>query len=192
MTAKELAHCLKSRFGNLISESVQFRAEVTVHLADPESIAEVCQFAKQSLGFDFLVDITSVDNYGTEPRWRVVYEWYSLGQRAYLRLTTGVTEAKSELPSVTSVWRGADWHEREIFDLMGLRFRGHPDLRRILMWEGYPHHPLRKDFPLAGRVTELPDGPFTQPAPLEGGPFVTLPGGPDSGHREPRARGPES
>jgi hypothetical protein len=88
-----------------------------------------------------------------------------------------VSEEKSELPTVTTVWRGADWHEREIYDMMGIRFRGHPDLRRILMWEGYPYFPLRKDFPLAGKPTELPDVAFTKPAPLEGGPFVTLPGG---------------
>jgi NADH-quinone oxidoreductase subunit C len=73
---------------------------------------------------------------------------------------------------------------------MGIRFRWHPDLRRIIMWEGYPYHPLRKDFPLAGKPTELPDIAFTRPAPLEGGPFVTAPGGKDTIEREPRARTP--
>jgi NADH-quinone oxidoreductase subunit C len=105
-----------------------------------------------------------------------------------LRLKTDVSEAKSELPSVTAVWRTANWHEREIFDLMGVRFRGHPDLRRIIMWEGYPHFPLRKDFPLAGKPTDVPDVAFTQAAPLEGGPFVTAPGGRDAIQREPRAK----
>jgi hypothetical protein len=73
---------------------------------------------------------------------------------------------------------------------MGVRFRGHPDLRRILMWDGYPYFPLRKDFPLAGKPTELPEVAFTRPAPLDGGPFVTVPGGKDAMAREPRVRIP--
>jgi NADH-quinone oxidoreductase subunit C len=93
---------------------------------------------------------------------------------------------------VTTVWRTANWHEREIYDMMGVRFRGHPDLRRILMWEGYPYHPLRKDFPLAGKPTDLPEVAFTKSAPLEGGPFVTVSGCKDSTVREPRSRTPES
>ena len=92
---------------------------------------------------------------------------------------------------MSTVWRTADWHEREAYDMMGIRFAGHPDLRRILMWEGYPYFPLRKDFPLAGKPTELPDTAFTRTAPLEGGPFVTVAGGKDSMAREPRARTPE-
>jgi NADH-quinone oxidoreductase subunit C len=109
-----------------------------------------------------------------------------------LRLKTDVSEEKAELSTVTTVWKTADWHEREIYDMMGIRFRGHPDLRRILMWEGYPYFPLRKDFPLAGKASEIPDVAFTQPAPLEGGPFVTIAGGNDTIGREPRVRIPET
>ena len=153
MTALELAQQLKAKFGGLISEPVEFRGEVTLQVADAERIAEVCAFAKTELGFDFLVDITSVDNYGEDPRFTIVYQLYGYGHRCYLRLKTDVSEEKGELPTVTGVWRTADWHEREIYDMMGIRFRGHPDLRRILMWEGYPYFPLRKDFPLAGKPT---------------------------------------
>jgi NADH-quinone oxidoreductase subunit C len=76
--------------------------------------------------------------------------------------------------------------------MMGIRFRGHPDLRRILMWEGYPHFPLRKDFPLCGKPTDVPEVAFTDPAPLAGGPFVTIAGGKDALSREPRVRIPET
>jgi len=192
MSALELAQKLEVQFGKLVSSPMEFRGEVTVMIADAERIAEVCAFAKQSLGFDYLVDISSVDNYGSDPRWTVVYELYGYGHRCHLRLKTDVSEEKSELPTVTAVWRTADWHEREIYDMMGVRFHGHPDLRRILMWDGYPYFPLRKDFPLAGKPTDLPDVAFTKTAPLEGGPFVTLAGGRDSTAREPRVRMPEN
>ena len=190
-TSLELAGQLREKFGDLISEPLEFRGEVTVTVVDPERIAEVCQHAKTVLGFDLLIDLSSVDNYGDDPRWSVVYELSGLGHGQHLRLKTSVSEERSELPTVSSVWRTADWHEREAYDMMGIRFSGHPDLRRILMWEGYPYYPLRKDFPLAGKPTLLPDTAFTQTAPLEGGPFVTLPGGKDSTAREPRVRTPE-
>ncbi len=93
---------------------------------------------------------------------------------------------------MTGLWRTAHWHEREIYDMMGIRFAGHPDLRRIIMWEGYPFHPLRKDFPLSGKPSEMPEVAFTQPAPLAGGPFVTVAGGKDAQSREPRVRIPET
>ena len=192
MTALELAQKLKHRFGDLLSEPSEFRAEITLKLLDAEKIAEVCGFAKKELDFDYLVDISSVDNYGDDPRFTAVYELYGYGHRCHLRLKTDVSEEKSELPTVTSVWKTADWHEREIYDMMGVRFRGHPDLRRILMWEGYPYFPLRKDFPLAGKPSEVPEVAFTTPAPLEGGPFVTMAGAKDAIKREPRVRTPEN
>ena len=188
MSPPELAQRLQTQFGAWLTAPVVFRGEVTLRLTEPERVAEVCAFAKQALGCDFLLDISSIDNYGEEPRWTLVYELYGLGHRCHLRLTTDVSEAASELPSVTAVWATANWHEREVYDLMGIRFRGHPDLRRILMWEGYPYFPLRKDFPLAGKTTELPEVAFTAPAPLEGGPFVTTPGAAHTTEREPRAR----
>jgi len=190
ISALELAQQLKGKFTELISAPLEFRGEVTLKLLDAGRIAEVCAVAKKDLGFDYLVDITSIDNYGEDPRFTLVYELYGYGHRCHLRLKADVSEEISELPSITSVWRAADWHEREIYDMMGVRFRGHPDLRRILMWEGYPYFPLRKDFPLSGKSSELPEVAFTQPAPLEGGPFVTIAGGKDSMTREPRVRLP--
>ncbi len=136
-------------------------------------------------GMTYLVDLTAVDNQGEDPRFEVVYELCDLSARRHLRVKTRVGEGEA-VPSVCSVWKGADWHEREAWDMVGVKFSGHPDLRRILMWDGYPHHPLRKDFPLEGLPTEMPDIPFTAKAPLEGGPFVTSPA-PFSHEREPRA-----
>ena len=191
MSPMDLALKLREKFGEELSAPAEFRGEVTL-VVSSEKIAEVCAFAKRELGFDYLVDITSIDNYGDDPRFTIVYELYGYGHRQYLRLKTSVSEESSELPTVSTVWRTADWHEREIYDMMGVRFRGHPDLRRILMWEGYPYFPLRKDFPLAGKPSEVIDRAFTNPAPLEGGPFVTAPGGKDAIAREPRVRVPET
>lgn len=191
-SAKRLSQKLKKAFSAAIGSSSEFRGETTLPVTDPTQIKEICQFAKVELGFDYLVDISSVDNYGDDPRFEVVYELYGYEHQTHLRLTTEISEETASLPSVTSVWRTADWHEREIYDMMGIRFEGHPDLRRILMWEGYPYYPLRKDFPLAGKATELPDVAFSKPAPLEGGPFVTTPGAGDREQSEPRAKSSSS
>ncbi len=192
MAALDFANQFKAKFGDLLSEPVEFRGEVTLNVSDAERITEICDFAKKSLGFNMLLDISSIDNYGEDPRWTIVYEIYHMEQKTHLRLKTSLSEERSELPTISTVWRTADWHEREIYDMMGLRFRGHPDLRRILMWDGYPYFPLRKDFPLAGKPTELPEVAFTKSAPLEGGPFVTVPGGKDALAREPRVRVPNT
>ncbi|MDD5141350.1 MAG: NADH-quinone oxidoreductase subunit C [Verrucomicrobiales bacterium] len=191
MLTLDLANQLKAKFGDFISEPVEFRGEITVKLADAEQIAEVCGFAKAKLGFNYLVDISSLDNYGEDPRWTLVYELRNFANGAELRIKTDVSEEKSELPTVLGVWATANWHEREIYDMMGIRFRGHPDLRRILMWEGYPYFPLRKDFPLAGKPTNVPEVAFTEVSPMEGGPFVTIPSSGDAIGREPRVRNPE-
>ena len=190
MTALELANQLKSRFQEIISEPIEFRNELSLTISDNQRLPEICSFAKSELGFDYLVDISSLDNYGDDPRFTLVYHLYGYGHLRYLRLKTSVSEEKAEAPTVTGLWRTADWHEREIYDMMGIRFRGHPDLRRILMWEGYPYFPLRKEFPLEGLPSDMPDVAFTSAAPLEGGPFVTSPSTATAKDREPRARRP--
>ena len=191
MSAKQLAKKLKQQFEEVVSKPAEFRGELTLEVSDASQIAGVCQFAREALGFDYLIDLTTIDNYEEAPRWTAVYHLYSYEHFCHLRLKTSVSEEVSELPSVSTVWRTANWHEREAYDMMGIRFAGHPDLRRILMWEGYPYFPLRKDFPLAGKPSDMPDVAFSDPAPLEGGPFVTVAGGEDSTAREPRVRNPE-
>jgi len=192
MTSPEAVQKLKAKFGELISELPLFRGECSVAVGDAQQIVEVCGYAKNDLDFNYLVDISSLDNYGDDPRWTVVYHLRGLRNGCELRVRTNVSEEKSKLPTVTSVWPTANWHEREIYDMMGIHFAEHPDMRRILMWDGYPYFPLRKDFPLAGKESELPGVAFTQTTPMMGGPFVTVAGGNSAQAREPRIRIPET
>jgi NADH-quinone oxidoreductase subunit C len=139
---------VRERFGEALKEVVYFRGEDTLVVA-PEKILEICRFLKEDpeMGFDLLVDVTGIHFLEREYSYEVVYHLLSLARRRRLRLRVRLGEA-GEIDSVTSVWRGADWHEREAFDLVGIRFKGHPDLRRILMPEDFEGHPLRKDFAL--------------------------------------------
>ena len=149
----------------------------------------MAKFCRDELSFDYLLDITSVDNFGEEPRFEIVYELYSMTLAVHLRLKLRVSEDEGEVATVSDIWPTANWHEREIYDMMGLRFTGHPDLRRILMWEGYPYFPLRKEFPVEGLPSDMPDVAFSSAAPLEGGPFVTVPQHrDDQGSRAARAQ----
>jgi NADH-quinone oxidoreductase subunit C len=179
---------LQSRFPGQIQVLPEFRGE-TSWVVPITALHDVLRSLKEA-GFDYLVDLSCVDNYGSEPRFELVYELYSYGHNCHLRVKAALEE-DTEAPTVTDIWRTANWHEREVYDMMGIKFAGHPDLRRILMWEGYPYHPLLKEFPLEGKATEMPDIAFTRPAPLEGGPFVTAPAD-NALHREPRARRPEA
>ena len=189
MKPEQAAQVLRERFGEGISEPTEFRGEITVKIS-PDIFVAVASFCRDELGFDYLVDITSVDHLDQDPRFEVAYELAMLETWHHLRLKTWAAEDNPVLPTVSHLWATANWHEREVFDMMGIRFSGHPDLRRILMWEGYPHHPLLKDFPLEGIPTEVPEVAFTDKAPLAGGPFVTAPTTADTRLREPRARRP--
>lgn len=165
----------------------EFRGETTV-VVERAALREVCAFCKEQLGYTYLIDISGVDHFGEEPRFEVVYELYQFERGDHLRLKVSVSEDLLEVPTVSDLWATADWHERECYDMFGIKFSGHPDLRRILMWEGYPFFPLRKDFPLGGRPSDMPDVAFTGVAPLEGGPFVSLPSTATAKDREPRSR----
>lgn len=163
-------------------------------------IAEVpaaLKFLRDEHGFDFLSDITAIDwDVEASPRFSTVWHLLSTTHHGYVRIVADcASDTEPEAPSVVALWAGANWHERETFDLMGIRFTDHPDLRRILMWDGYPFHPLRKDFPLAGIETALPDIEVTAitktpviPAPMMGGPFVASTGEMNLTDAEPRAK----
>jgi len=117
-----------------------------------DGIVGVCRFLKTEPGLEFvsLIDITAVDWNGQEPRFDLVYQLLSLAHNRRITLHMRVPEKDCRAPTVTVVWRGADWLEREVFDLMGVRFDGHPDLRRIVLPDDYEGYPLRKEFPLRG------------------------------------------
>jgi len=190
MTSQEAIESLNKSFEGKLQNTTEFRGETTCTIqgSDVRDIAKSC---RDDLSFDYLLDITSIDNFGEEPRFEIVYHLYSMPYGAHLRLRLKVSEEVGALDTVSDIWPTADWHEREIYDMMGIKFNGHPDLRRILMWDGYPFFPLRKDFPLAGLPSDMPDVAFTKVTPLEGGPFVTVPSTAGSKDREPRARPPE-
>jgi len=185
MSLADVAASIEAKFS--ITKKIEFRGETTlcVNRAD---IHDIIRHAKEQLGFNYLVDISSVDNFGEEPRFEMVYELYAFDGGLHLRLKYPVSEDDLVAPTVTDLYATANWHEREIYDMMGIKFSGHPDLRRILMWEGYPYFPLRKDFPLAGKPSDMPDVAFSKAAPLAGGPFVTLPSTATTKDREPRSR----
>ncbi|MEY3481492.1 MAG: hypothetical protein RIQ71_2267 [Verrucomicrobiota bacterium] len=183
MTHAQINDAIKSRFGTAVIDHSEFRGEQTLVLT-PEALHQVCEFCRDELAFDLLLDISSIDHFEQEPRYELVYELYSLSRNLHLRLKTHATgDDEASARSVCDIWPTANWHEREIWDMMGIRFPG-----RIIMWEGYPYHPLRKDFPLEGKFSDVHDVAFTQPAPLAGGPFVTAPVEGTTEVREPRAR----
>jgi len=190
MTVQEALESLTKSFGDKIHDKTEFRGETSFTIAASD-LRELAKHCRDELSFDYLLDITSIDNFGEEPRFEIIYHLLSMAHPIHLRFKLKVSEQAGAVDSVSDIWPTANWHEREIYDMMGIKFNGHPDLRRILMWDGYPYFPLRKDFPLQGLPSEMPDVAFTKVTPLEGGPFVTVPGTAGSKDREPRARPPD-
>jgi NADH-quinone oxidoreductase subunit C len=189
MTGPELLDSVAKMLGTKLDAKTEFRQETTYTIAASD-LREIAKLCRHDLSFDYLIDITSIDNADAEPRFEIVYELYSMTLAVHLRLKLKIGEDE-EPDTISDIWPTANWHEREIYDMMGIKFKGHPDLRRILMWDGYPFFPLRKEFPLEGLPSEMPDVAFTKSAPLEGGPFVTQPSTAIAKFREPRARPPE-
>jgi NADH-quinone oxidoreductase subunit C len=141
---------LKGQVGDAVLGHQVFRGQISVAV-DPERIVEVCTACRdhEGLRFDMLTDLTAVDRLPADPRFEVVYNLYSFPHNRRLRLKASVPE-NGTIATVEGVWKAANWLEREVYDLFGVVFEGHPDLRRILLWDGYVGHPLRKDFPLHG------------------------------------------
>jgi NADH-quinone oxidoreductase subunit C len=125
------------------------RGELTLEIA-PAKIASICGFLKYDQKFVRLSSVTAVDRYPLEPRFEVVYHLHSIEHKQRVRLKCRLESDEPAVESVTSVWRGANWYEREVFDLFGINFLNHPDLRRIMLPDDWEGHPLRKDYPVTG------------------------------------------
>jgi NADH-quinone oxidoreductase subunit C len=138
-----------------ILESTEAHGEATL-IADPARIVDLCRYLKDSEKFLRLSGVTAVDLHPAEPRFEVIYHLHSLERNQRLRVKCRLGGTNPEIDSATGVWRGANWYEREVFDMFGITFRNHPNLVRILMpidWEG---HPLRKDYPVHGYKYSYP------------------------------------
>jgi len=149
LQALPVAAALISAAPGAVTGGSHDRQELMLEIA-AERIVSACRYLKAEQNFARLSTITAVDWYPEEPRFEVVYHLHSPERNERLRLKCRVTGEDPEIDSVTAIWRGANWYERETFDLFGIRFRNHPDLRRIMLpedWEGYP---LRKDYPVTG------------------------------------------
>jgi NADH-quinone oxidoreductase subunit C len=194
MTAADVTTALKEKFPQAAARTSLDWPAFNVPAA--EALA-VLKYLRDEFAFDMLTDVTAIDwSAGKSPRFTVVWHVFSTTQHTYVRLAADCpNDAAPAMPSATGLWPAANWHERETYDMFGIIFEGHPDLRRILMWEGYPYFPLRKEFPLAGIETELPDVEIAAetkakliPAPMMGGPFVASTGEMGLGDAEPKAK----
>jgi NADH-quinone oxidoreductase subunit C len=171
ITATATVEKVRQKFPQAIVETVEFRDEQTIVLK-PEDLVTVCSYLQKDLQYNFLSSVTAVDWPERLPRFDIVYHLLSIPNQCVLRLKVRVGQRREEhpaVPTVVGVWLSANWYEREVYDLFGITFSGHPDMRRILMPMDWTTHPLRKDYPLAG---------FDLPEPHWGGqvPYDTDPG----------------
>ncbi len=154
--AEILVDRLKELFSASILEVRTFRGELTLSVSKDDLYA-ICKFlfSDPDLQFQFLTDLCGVDRFPESPRFEIVYLLYSMKNNQRLRIKAALGETES-ISSVEPIWKAANWLEREVYDLFGISFKNHPDLRRILLWDGYEGHPLRKDYPLEGPDFDKP------------------------------------
>jgi len=147
--ANVVAEQLRGWNANAVSEVIEFHGETTI-VVPREHLRAAAEYCRSNLQFNYLSDATSLDRFPIEPRFELNYHLVSIPNRTKIRLRTRVSGADPVVDSMVPVWPGAGWMEREIFDLMGIRFNGHPDLRRILLPQDWEGHPLRRDYPTEG------------------------------------------
>jgi NADH-quinone oxidoreductase subunit C len=151
----EELEALKAKFPDAYLSDYEYAGEHTV-IVEKSAIAEVCRFLKDERGFEKVADLGGIDRFTEEDRFEVLYNMVSIQGRKRLRLKVRVDESDMEVPTITDVYLAANWHEREAWDMFGIRFSGHPDLRRMFMPEDFEYHPLRKEFPTLGIPGSLP------------------------------------
>jgi len=151
MEEKTIVARLHEEFPAAVRESWTSLGDDVV-LIDKGMLLQIATFLRDGPGeFSMLLDLTCVDYQGQEPRFEMVYHFFSLSLNRRLRIKARISESDLGIASLTALWKNADWLEREVFDLFGVHFDGHPDLRRLFMYDGFEGHPLRKDYPLRRR-----------------------------------------
>lgn len=171
----EVVGALNARFGAAIREVNVYANEHCV-VVEAGLIADVAVFMRDELGFTFLVDVGGTDRFTEDDRFEVFYNFVSVAGRKRLRIKVRVSEENPVVPTVSHLFRSANWYERETFDMFGIRFEGHEDLRRMYMPEDYEHYPLRKEFPLIGIPGSLPLPSQTPGGKLTMDPFAAARG----------------
>jgi NADH-quinone oxidoreductase subunit C len=151
MEEKTVLELVRIKFPAGVRETANSLGDEVV-VVEKSALLQIASFLRDGPGkFDMLLDLTCVDYAGEEPRFEMVYHFFSLSRNRRLRLKTRLGEGDLRISSLTSLWKNADWLEREVYDLFGIHFEGHPDLRRLFMYDGFEGHPLRKDYPLRRR-----------------------------------------
>lgn len=182
---------LKKQFPQSITDVHVYAGEYTAFVKR-DFLLQVCTALKETLGFNYLVDLAGVDRFREDaPRYEVYYCMVNLETNRRLRLKVLVGEEDAVVPSLTNLFKAADWNERECYDMLGIRFEGHPDLRRMYMPEDFEYHPQRKEFPLLGIPGSLPLPPRTPEGELTMDPFAAAhSGSPAKSYQEPQGEEP--
>jgi NADH-quinone oxidoreductase subunit C len=184
----EVVQALRDALGEEVIGRVETYANEDTVFVDKARIVEVCQFLREEEGFNYFVDLGGVDRFTEDDRYEVFYNLVALERQKRIRLKVRVDEADLEVPSVTDVYRAANWNERECWDMFGIRFEGHPDHRRMYMPEDFEYHPLRKEFPQLGVPGSLPLPPQTPEGELTMDPFAAAHGSkPRKSYDEPQS-----
>lgn len=144
-----LAERLEAALATKVLKTRLYVGEITLDV-EVANLHAVLHSLKHDFGFDYLVDIGATDHFTDAQRFEVFYNVFNLDKNQRVRVSTRVEETAPEVPTATDIWPGANWHEREAWDMLGIRFTGHPDLRRMFLPEDFAYHPLRKEFPLVG------------------------------------------
>ncbi|PEN13166.1 NADH-quinone oxidoreductase subunit C [Longibacter salinarum] len=183
----DVIKALVDEFGDVVWNVETYAGEDTVFV-EKEKIREVCQFLRDDLGFNYFSDCGGIDRFTEDERYEMFYNLVSLERGKRIRVKIRIEEDDLSVPSVTQVYRAANWNEREAYDMLGIKFDGHPDLRRMYMPEDFEYHPLRKEFPLLGVPGSLPLPPQTPEGELTMDPFAAAHGSkPTKSYLEPKS-----
>lgn len=184
----EVIEALRGRFGETVLDVSEYAGEQTVFV-EKERIADVVRFLKDEQQFAYLSDVGGVDRFTDDDRFEVFYNLVSFQQRKRIRLKVRVDEGDLTVPTITNVYRAANWNEREVYDMLGIRFDGHPDMRRMFMPEDFEYYPQRKEFPQLGIPGSLPLPPQTPEGDIQYDPFPAAHGRPTpKSYQEPESK----